>query len=165
MQGKGDTDMAERFSLKFVFADAIVIISAILLSVLIFFGVGKALEQQSDVLAVYIYVDGKSLYPDGIPLDPTDGEKTVVISKESFPDYNVKGTVVLTIDGQKGIAVIEADCPNHDCVRQGFVKKSGVPLVCAPNGVAAVIKGNSKSNPKDSSKEDTPDAVIGMVFL
>ena len=157
--------MAEKFSLKFTFADAVVIFFAALLSVLIFFGVGKTLEQQGDTSSVYIYVDGRSLYPEGIPFEPDGETKTIVISKENYPDFNVKGTVVLTIDGQKGIAVSKADCPNHDCVRQGFVKKSGVPLVCAPNGVAAVIKGNSKSDPKDSSKENAPDAVIGMVFL
>lgn len=157
--------MAKNFSLKFSFADAAVIAFVILLSVLVFFGVGKALEQQGDSSSVYIYVDGRSLYPEGIPFEPDGETKTIVISKENYPDFNVKGTVVLIIDGQKGIAVIEADCPNHDCVRQGFVKKSGVPVVCAPNGFAAVIKESSKGNSKDGSKENTPDAVIGMVFL
>ena len=31
------------------------------------------------------------------------------------------------------IAVIESDCPEQICVRQGFVQESGVPIVCLPH--------------------------------
>lgn len=148
--------MTSKISLKFNIFDLVLIVVTLLLAVAVFFSVGRLLGESGEKKAVYVYVDGRSLFPDGISLSDQKQTEVFVISKEIFPDFNVKGSVVLTVDKDKGISFTEADCPNHDCVRQGFVNRPGLPILCAPNGVAAVIKDQNGHTPSNQ-----PDAVIG----
>lgn len=39
------------------------------------------------------------------------------------------------------IAVTEADCPDHICVNQGAITKSGVPIICMPHRLVVQIEG------------------------
>lgn len=40
------------------------------------------------------------------------------------------------------IAVIESDCPEQICVRQGYVQESGVPIVCLPHRLVIELEGD-----------------------
>ena len=44
-----------------------------------------------------------------------------------------------THDG--AIAVLESNCPHQDCVKMGYVKEGGHPIICAYNAVTINIKG------------------------
>lgn len=53
---------------------------------------------------------------------------------------------------QGRIAVIEADCPNNDCVRQGYINNDAVPIVCLPHRLSITIV---------SSEDNDVDAIAG----
>ncbi len=40
-----------------------------------------------------------------------------------------------------GISVTEADCPDGVCVRQGLIKRGGMPIVCMPHRLVIEIEG------------------------
>lgn len=42
---------------------------------------------------------------------------------------------------RKGARFIDSSCPNHLCVRRGWVSKSGDMVACVPNGVVVRIVG------------------------
>ena len=70
-------------------------------------------------------------------------------------EFEIKGT-----DGgsnkirvEKGrIAVIEADCPDKICVKQGYIQNGSIPIVCLPHRLSVTIIG-----------KDGIDAVTGGV--
>lgn len=51
----------------------------------------------------------------------------------------------LTIETRGGkVAVIDADCPNHICVRTGWRSRSGEVIVCVPNRtVVRIVSGKT----------------------
>lgn len=49
-----------------------------------------------------------------------------------------------TIRAEKNkIAVIDADCPDKICMKQGFVSDGTVPIVCLPHKLVITITGES----------------------
>ena len=47
-----------------------------------------------------------------------------------------------TIEIKDGkVRMTEADCPNHLCVRQGWISFSGQSIVCLPNELSVTITG------------------------
>lgn len=47
----------------------------------------------------------------------------------------------------KSIRIIEIDCPNHLCVKQGFIQTTKEKIVCLPNKVIISIEGkNNEEN-------------------
>ncbi|QVK18075.1 NusG domain II-containing protein [Mycoplasmatota bacterium] len=49
-----------------------------------------------------------------------------------------------------GVEVIDADCPNKDDVRQGFVRMPGVPIICLPHHLKVVIEGENSVSDFDA---------------
>ena len=48
-------------------------------------------------------------------------------------DIEYKGRInTIQIENGK-ICVLEADCPDHTCVRMGWLESSALPIVCLPN--------------------------------
>lgn len=47
-----------------------------------------------------------------------------------FTDRGI--TYIVTVR-EGGIAMKQIDCPDHICVKTGFIKDSGRPIVCMPN--------------------------------
>ena len=41
-----------------------------------------------------------------------------------------------------GISVIEADCPDGICVRQGEIRQGGIPILCMPHRLSITIEGS-----------------------
>lgn len=60
---------------------------------------------------------------------------TLDLSKE--PDRDI----VVEYEGRRNVIriedhdifMLEAECPDHTCIRTGRLRKSGVPIVCLPN--------------------------------
>lgn len=50
---------------------------------------------------------------------------------------------IMISDGR--VAMIEADCPDHRCVKQGFSSK--LPIICMPNRVMIEIKESEQEAP------------------
>lgn len=48
------------------------------------------------------------------------------------------GTNVVEVQGGK-VRVSEADCPNQDCVEQGWVSKAGQQIVCLPHKLVVTV--------------------------
>ncbi|MBR1862727.1 MAG: NusG domain II-containing protein [Ruminococcus sp.] len=71
---------------------------------------------------VEIESGGRILYT--IDLD-REKDREIVIEYEGR-----KNTVVIS---SGDICVREADCPDHVCIRTGWLSKAGGPIVCLPN--------------------------------
>jgi hypothetical protein len=74
--------------------------------------------------------------------------ETIDLSKKEDADYFIDGLKgklhIHTHDG--AIAVVESNCPHQDCVRMGYVKESGRPIICAYNAVSILIDGESTND-------------------
>lgn len=70
-----------------------------------------------------------------LPLD-TDATKTVTTSL---------GTNVVEVSGGR-VRVREADCPNQDCVNQGWIDSSSQQIVCLPHKLYVDIVGGQGSD-------------------
>lgn len=74
---------------------------------------------------------------------PLSGERQLTVGDETG-GYN---HVVL----QNGeISVTDADCPNHDCIRQGAIKDPGEVIACLPHDLIITIESDDE-NAVDSS--------------
>lgn len=63
--------------------------------------------------------------------------------------FCIRGSYTNTVTIQDGqIAITDSDCPNHDCVRMGWLRDGG-SIICLPNQVEIRLTG-----------ETTVDAVI-----
>ena len=87
----------------------------------------SAAEEERAVVRVYL--DGALLYE--LPLD-TDGTYTVSGAYEN----------TITVSGGR-VAITHATCPGQDCVRTGWVRKSGRTIVCLPNRLELRLVGAS----------------------
>ena len=89
-----------------------------------------------DAAVVYVYSDGALVYT--LPLS-SDQEVTVTTDR---------GTNVVRVQDGK-VAVTEADCPDHYCMKRGFCA-GGTPIVCLPNRLVLEFGG-----------QQPVDAVVG----
>ncbi|MCR5505594.1 MAG: NusG domain II-containing protein, partial [Bacilli bacterium] len=69
--------------------------------------------------------------------------ETIDLSKKEDKYYIINGThgqvKVHTKEG--AIAIVESNCPHHDCVNMGYVSTTNRPIVCAYNAVYIEIVG------------------------
>ncbi len=71
-----------------------------------------------------------------------DGAEIASLPLDKDTVYTVRGeyTNVLQIeDGE--IFVVETDCPNKICQKEGAISRSGQSIVCAPNRMTVTITG------------------------
>ena len=78
--------------------------------------------------SVNIYVDSK-LY------------KSVKISENQTVEIN--GTNKILIEDGK-VSMIDADCPDKLCIKQGKITDNSKDIVCLPNGVVIRVEKNSE---------------------
>ena len=103
-------------------AVGIVILAAVVLSVTVL----PALTAQ-DAAFARVYRDGECVREVPLSVNQT---------------FSVVGDYTNTVCVRDGkIAVIHADCPNNDCVRQGWLSDGGA-IVCLPNGVEIRLTGD-----------------------
>lgn len=75
---------------------------------------------------VLIEVDGRTVYK----LSLGESEKVTL--------DGIRGK--FTVESREGrVAMINADCPNHICMRTGWRSRSGEMIVCVPNKVVVRI--------------------------
>ena len=76
-----------------------------------------------------------------VKLDEITEETKVVLKQEDYD--KLLGDLTVLIDPEKGICISEVTCPNHTCIKQGWVNKVGYPVTCLPNGVYVMITSPS----------------------
>lgn len=68
--------------------------------------------------------------------------------------YILGGNTIVEVEGRIGKSVIEISeegvrfidscCPNHFCVRRGWVSRPGDMVACVPNGIVVMVLGKSE---------------------
>ena len=82
-----------------------------------------------------IYKDGKCIH--SIDLSAV-GERYTI---------HIGGGLSNTVIVEKGrICIADATCPDHICVRQGWISNGIVPIVCLPNNIVIQIEGAPESD-------------------
>ena len=57
-------------------------------------------------------------------------------------DNNGNNAKINTIEIKDGrVRMLEASCPNHLCIRQGWIRFEGHSIVCLPNKVTVIVRG------------------------
>ena len=111
-----------------------VFIIAILLATLLLWG-GMFLMRKGDYASIRITVDGEEYGTYSL------AEDTVI---------SIAGTNICEIKDGK-VKMIEADCPDHLCMKQKAITNAVGTIVCLPNKV--VIEGEKAADSKDSSAD------------
>ncbi|MDD4159767.1 MAG: NusG domain II-containing protein [Synergistaceae bacterium] len=91
----------------------------------------KIFTAKPDVMSAEIFQDGKLLRR--VFLRKGDQTRDFII------EYRGGYNKIRTEDGM--IAVIEADCPDKDCVKKGWLKRPGDSAVCLPHRLVIRIAG------------------------
>ena len=86
------------------------------------------------------------------------GTIRITVNGEEYGTYSLSKDQVISIgdtnvceirNGQ--VKMIEADCPDHLCMKQKAVGSTGGTIVCLPNKV--VIEGEKADNAEDNSSD------------
>ena len=57
-------------------------------------------------------------------------------------DINANNDYTNKIEIKDGrVRMIEASCPNHLCIRQGWIRFEGQSIICLPNKVTVIVRG------------------------
>ena len=75
---------------------------------------------------------------------------TISLDKNAVYTYsNDKGCNIVEVTDGK-VRVIEADCPNKDCVNKGYIKRNNESVICLPHRFEVTVK----------SKDDDYDIIV-----
>lgn len=93
------------------------------------------------------YVRGQFTYEKAQLRITVDGEEYGVYSLEEDRVIRIGDTKVCEIkDGY--VTMTEADCPDHLCMKQKRISKTGGTIVCLPNRVVLeIVSGESSEGP------------------
>lgn len=113
----------------------VIIIAVIIVISIASLGVLKIFNDKSyEEKYVHISVDGELIKT--IPLDAaSDGEEFTVKTELGINIIKIENGMV---------EIVDADCPDKICVKDGPISKPGEILVCLPHKVVVEIKGHSK---------------------
>ncbi|WP_027702670.1 NusG domain II-containing protein [Metaclostridioides mangenotii] len=123
--------------------DIVIIVFLIVLSF-----VPNIIFAKSSIFANYdstyasITLDGKNY--DNIPLSSFNGEKVIEIEDKEHKGYKNK---ILIKDNT--VKMIEANCSDKVCIRQGSISKVGQNIACLPHKLIIEIKGEEKDSSDD----------------
>lgn len=110
--------------------DAIIIIASILLAAILWLAVSVWRNSiGTQWLVAEIYIDGQLTHTVAL----TDEEQELRL--ESAAGYNVLQL------GPQGARIVEADCPNQDCVRTGLQYQPGGVIACLPHRLLVCLSG------------------------
>ncbi len=62
---------------------------------------------------------------------------------ENVKIKGVRGVTLVEIQEHK-VRVSDSDCPNHTCVKQGWISYKGQNIICIPNQVVVRIEGENE---------------------
>ena len=119
--------------------DIIIIISLIVLSFIPHFILARTLS--SDYASTYANIKVSGKFYENIPLSSFKGEKTFVIETSH-------GSNTILVKNNT-IQIIEADCYDELCIKQGAISEVGKSIICLPNELIIEIKGEESSNSSD----------------
>lgn len=119
--------------------DVVIIVFLLILSFTPHLIFSKALSK--DYASIYANIKLSGKVYDTIDLSSFKGEKTLDIQTSHGTNK------VLVKDGS--IHIIDADCSDKLCVRQGTISKVGETLVCLPNELIIEIKGDESGSLDD----------------
>lgn len=74
---------------------------------------------------------------------PLSQDATVTVTTD-------KGTNEVEVKGGQ-VRVLDADCPNHDCVDQGWISRVGQQIVCLPHELWIEIVADEAADGADAS--------------
>ena len=94
-------------------------------------------------LALIIALICVSLMPKGDYVEVYESGKLIYrYSMNSYGEYDIEGLLTLVID-KEGVMVKNATCPDKLCEMQGHIHTNGASIVCLPNKISIVIKGDT----------------------
>jgi len=119
--------------------DIIIILFLLVLSFTPQFIFSKMLAINYKSTYANIKVSGK--FYDNIPLSSFKGEQALIIKTKHG------NNTILVKDGT--IKVIDADCNDSLCVKQGLASKVGESIICLPHELIIEIKGDESDSSSD----------------
>lgn len=60
--------------------------------------------------------------------------------------YSLNGGSNILVIGDGAAWLIEADCPDHICIKQGKISFKGQCITCLPNRLTVKVEGNAENN-------------------
>ena len=109
--------------------DALVVLAVLAAAGLVFF---LLLPKGGNFLTAQIVLDQEVVTE--LPLSALTGAVSFDVPGAAYP---------ITVEAQPGrIRVAHSDCPSQDCVRTGWVSRSGGQIVCLPNRLIITITGS-----------------------
>lgn len=96
-----------------------------------------------DINVVSVYHQGKLI--ERINLDTVTSPYQIKI-KSKQNDYNI-----ITIEPGR-ICVSEASCPDHVCVKTGWLTDGAIPIVCLPNELVIQAESVGRNQPDGSAQ-------------
>lgn len=80
-----------------------------------------------------------------------DGNVYGEYSLKDKQEIKIGDTNICQIEEDGTVSMVEADCPDHLCVKQGKIKEFGESIVCLPNKVVLEIVSDKKTAEKIDS--------------
>ena len=75
-----------------------------------------------------------------------DGKEVATYSLEIDGEYELNGgTNILCIENHEAY-LVDANCPDHLCVKQGKISKNGETITCLPNKLTITVTGAQDSS-------------------
>ena len=115
--------------------DKVIIISVVILSLLIFASYKILNNKKYDKTYAGIYVENSLIKK--VELIPNHNEQFTINTKN--------GKNIVSVEGTK-IRILDADCPDKICVKDGYISKPGQMLVCLPHKFMIEVKGETKED-------------------
>jgi hypothetical protein len=58
----------------------------------------------------------------------------------TFPVAGELGTTLVEVAGNR-VRILDAPCPNHVCMKQGWITRAGASIICMPGKIVVRIEG------------------------
>ncbi|MGB9594978.1 MAG: NusG domain II-containing protein [Candidatus Poribacteria bacterium] len=104
----------------------------ILIILVLIFATFSAIWISADQFSQTLRSKSAVIYQENIKLKEADLSKDGIISI-------LDGKMHIEVNKGK-IRVLDSDCPNHNCMKMGWIKSKGQTIVCVPNRVLIEIK-------------------------
>ena len=75
-----------------------------------------------------------------------DGKEVATYSLEIDAEYELNGGTNILCIKNKEAYLVDADCPDHLCVKQGKISKNGETITCLPNKLTITVTGAEQNS-------------------
>ena len=75
-----------------------------------------------------------------------DGKEVATYSLEIDAEYELNGGTNILCIKNKEAYLVDANCPDHLCVKQGKISKNGETITCLPNKLTITVIGAQDSS-------------------